>query len=151
MKTEPRLDGFSIVELCNLCTLDALCTEHYENKEAVLVNYAHSLVEQNLIEQEGHSYHNAQPEVSGHDWTGSVTRRGARSSYFLTTVEIREEFVEPTYNIADRISGYRFLGQHMIDLRDDYDVTLSLKIPKGYAICPSCHFQYNLALPCQNH
>lgn len=143
MKTEPRLDGFSIVELCNLCTLDALCTEHYENKEAVLVNYAHSLVEQNLIEQEGHSYHNAQPEVSGHDWVASTTKtKDGRE---------REEFKESSYNIADRISGYRFLGQHMIDLRDDYDVTLSLKIPKGYAICPSCHFQYNLALPCQNH
>jgi len=150
MKTEPRLDGFSIVQECYLCSAFDLCTEHYEEREARLVNKAHSLVEQNLVEQEGQSYYQEPAQPSAHDWTGSVTRRGARSNYFLTTVEIREEFVEPTYNLADRLSGYKFLGQHITDLRDDFDLALDLMVPKGYAICQSCHYQYNKATPCPN-
>jgi hypothetical protein len=142
MKTEPRLSGFSVLELCNLCSADNLCIEHYEQKEAILVNYAHSLVETNLVEQEGHSYHSAEGEASGHDWVGSTTRTQDGRE--------REEFKQPSYDIADRISGYRFLGQHMIELRDEYDITLSLKVPRGYTICESCHYQYNKAVPCPN-
>ena len=176
MKTEARLDGFTIVEPededlpsldelksavqnCAQCSAKGLCPEHcallfehpavasQDQDEARLVTRAHSLVEQNLVEQEGQSYHqDASAEPSAHEWTGSVTRRGARSNYFLTSSEIREEFVEPTYNLADRLSGYKFLGQHITDLRDDYDLALDLMVPKGYAICQSCHFQYNQGL-----
>lgn len=147
MKTEPKLDGFSIVESCHLCVDDDLCAEHYDEREARLVNKAHSLVEQNLVEQEGQSYSLTQDtEPSAHEWTGSVTRRGERSNYFLSSTDIREEFVEPTYNLADRLSGYKFLGQHITDLRDDYDLALDLLVPKGYTICEDCNFQHNKRL-----
>lgn len=152
MKTEAKLDGFSIVENCQLCVDDDLCAEHYDEREARLVYKAHSLVEQNLVEQEGQSYHqDASAEPSGHDWVSSVTRRGERSGYFLTSEDIREEFVEPTYNLADRLSGYKFLGQHIADLRDDYDLTIDLLVPKGYIVCEKCHFQHNKTIrPCPN-
>lgn len=175
MKTEPKLDGFSIVEPdedlpsldelksavqnCAQCSVKELCPEHcallfehpavasQDQDEARLVTRAHSLVEQNLMEQEGHSYHrDNEAEPSAHEWVGSVTRRNEKQQNLLDAPETREEFLEPTYNLADRLSGYRFLGKHMIDLRDDYDVRLSLVPDKGFGICQACHMLYNQAL-----
>lgn len=147
MKSEPKLDGFSIVETCHLCVNDDLCDEHYDEREARLINQAYSLVEQNLMEQEGHSYHrDNEAEPSAHEWVGSVTRRNEKQQNLLDAPETREEFLEPTYNLADRLSGYRFLGKHMIDLRDDYDVRLSLVPDKGFGTCQACHMLYNQAL-----
>ena len=142
-RTESQLEGFIVDEICMDCSDDILCTEHYEQKESRLINLAYAKVEQNLVEREGDDFLSADVHPSGHDWVASVSRKEDGT--------IREEFLEPTNNLSDRLQGYVFLGQHIYPLYDGADIKAYVMVPRGYAICHTCHLQYNLAIPCPNH
>ena len=176
MKEEPKLDGFIVDEVCLECSEDELCVDCYEQKEARLVNLAYSKVEQNLVEQESADFYADDSQPPASEWVGSKTLTSTTSKKITAwsaaeqdyqnrcfiwkwgvevesqdEPKVRREFLEPTNDLSDRLSGYRFLGQHIYDLRDDYDISISVRVPVGYAICQSCHFEYNKSLPCPNH
>lgn len=135
--------AFSLSDCSECVEQEELCPACQDLQDVRTINLAYSRVEQNLIEQEGESFLSADDYPSGHDWVASETRKEDGT--------IREEFLEPTNNLSDRLQGYVFLGQHIYPMYDGADIKAYVMVPRGYAICHTCHLQYNLSIPCPNH
>jgi len=70
---------------------------------------------------------------SGHDWVGAHVYLIRPAIQMDGTIrEIREEFLEPTSLLSDRI------------------FELDLEVPVGYTVCADCHYMCNKSIACPN-
>ena len=98
------------------------CQEDFDNNQTVL---AHQIVDEGSLTEPIKPMTNWLFDIpSGHDWTGSLTRRSDGS--------IRQEFVDPVVSMEDRY----------------YNPLLELE--QRETLCISCHLVCWAELPCPN-
>jgi len=86
--------GISIASQCYTCNLiGEACPECMDLKETNLTVLAHNLVDDGNVHYK-RQWLRDNEAISAHEWIGSQTRRRDSS--------IREEFLEPTTQLADR-------------------------------------------------
>ena len=117
--------GITILNNCYACLqLDVKCPEcqeDFDNSQTVL---AHKIVDEGSITEPLRVNTWLYDLPSGHDWTGSATRRADGS--------IRYEFVDPVVSMEDRT----------------YSPALELESME--TVCTSCHLVCWSQLPCPN-
>ncbi len=62
---------------------------------------------------------------------------------------VRREFIEPIYDITNRLPGWLFLGQHIFPMFKQDELSEYLAIPSTDTICVICHLQVNRFVGCQ--
>ena len=94
--------GISVTTQCYDCmTLDYLCSNCEETKEARDSAVAHQLVDEGNMQYK-RNWMRPNEAVSGHDWVGSVTRVKPYFVYATQTWEdTRNEFTDPTVQLQD--------------------------------------------------
>ncbi len=121
--------GISVMTQCHNCLLlDSVCPDCEETRQANEAVFAHNLVDDGSdIYRYAPMYTSLtkiEPEASGHDWVGSVTR--------IYGDKERNEFLEPVTLITDRL----------------FD--LSFDMPANSIVCPDCRYTFNKHTQCPN-
>lgn len=125
--------GISITNMCYQCqALTELCPDCQELKDSRDIVVAHQIVDEGNLQYK-HIWSQAESDVTGHDWIGSVTKL-AKPAILQdgTKVEERYEFLDPISVLTDRI----------------FDLETSLIVTDNEVICPSCHLTHNKAIDC---
>lgn len=125
--------GISITNMCYQCqALTELCPDCQELKDSRDIVVAHQIVDEGNLQYK-HIWSQAESDVTGHDWIGSITKL-AKPAILQdgTKVEERYEFLDPISVLTDRI----------------FDLETSLIVTDNEVICPSCHLTHNKAIDC---
>lgn len=138
--------GISITNQCIQCqSLNEMCPDCDDLRQARDTYIAHQLVEEGSI-QYSHQMAFTGDEPSGHDWVSPVNELQKHAILLDGSIKTdRHEFLDPTTNLADRLSGAFFLGKHMFLLDESVP-----HIESSEAICSSCHYTYNKHIECPN-
>lgn len=167
--------GISITNQCYQCQLlETQCPDCDESRIAKDATIAHELVDdRNIIYP--NQWHNQ--DLTDSAWASSETIVGrARRKAVLTEREVRDpvtyephleisltwqepesewqirnEFAPPITNLADRLAGYWFLGQHIMPMISKSDLLYRLQLGKNEAICQFCNLTYNTQVGCNNY
>lgn len=129
----------------------ALCPECFDDREQKVIADAHLLKDGSEIFETAKPAHYLQEEISGHEWVSAHTYLLRPAIQMDGTIrEIREEFIAPTVNPADRLPSNWFLGKHIHTIMDPDDFDEMLAVRKGMTICSGCHYEVNKAIACPN-
>jgi hypothetical protein len=121
MSTEAN--GISIQNMCYQCqALDELCPDCQELKDSRDIYVAHQIVDEGNLQYQN-IWSNGDPDVSGHDWVGTVVR--------LLDGKERNEFLEPVTNLVDRLPN---------------DLETSMTVLDYEVLCLSCHLYHHESL-----
>lgn len=138
--------GISITNMCYQCqALTELCPDCQELKDSRDIVVAHQIVDEGNLQYK-HIWSQAESDVTGHDWIGSVTKISNRTTKVKVTGEWNDEKV-----IVEDIDGdYRneFLDPISVLTDRIFDLETSLIVTDNEVICPSCHLTHNKAIDC---
>lgn len=121
--------GISVTNACYTCyMLNELCMDCEDNRLTREAIMAHEIVDDGSdIYRYAPMYTSLtkiEPEASGHDWVGAVTR--------IYGDKERNEFLEPITVITDRIFDMGF------------------DMPANSIVCQDCHYTFNKHTICPN-
>jgi hypothetical protein len=126
-------DNLSVTNGCYTCMLaQQICDPCADEQDARLTDRAWDIVD------EGNDVYRWQlsrksDEPSGHDWVSAHVYLIRPAIQIDGTIrEIREEFLEPTSLLSDRL----------------FD--MDIEVPVGSTVCADCHYVCNKSIACPN-
>lgn len=129
---------------------DEYCVACHLEQEGSIVEQTLNLYETNRIEQESeHAQSSVDDDVSGHDWC-SYTEALLGYNYIGEPIT-RREFIEPIYDITNRLPSWLFLGKHVYPMFQQDELNAYLALPSTDTICSTCHYQINKYMGCLEH
>lgn len=140
--------GISIQTMCYQCqALTELCPECQEQRDARDAAIAHQIVDEGNLQYK-RIWAGGEPDTTGHDWAGSISRISERTKRIRVVGDWNNEQV-----VVEEIDGdYRKEFLDPIAMLEDrlFDLETSVTITPAEVVCQACHLVYNKWSICPN-